>query len=74
VAILCLLTRVNDILAIAPGVSDPWKFAETLHIINMTLHYTMFFAAVIAAVECYKQLRRLFRVSSHAATAASTMV
>jgi len=74
VAILCLLTRVNDILAIAPGVSDPWKFAETLQIINMTLHYTMFFAAVIAAVECYKQLRRLFRVSSHAATAASTMV
>jgi hypothetical protein len=74
VAILCLLTRVNDILAIAPGVSDPWKFAETLRIINMTLHYTMLFAAVITAVECYKQLRRLFRVRSRGATAARTIV
>src|SRR5882762_1141881 len=26
VPILLLVTRVNDILAIAPGVSDPWKF------------------------------------------------
>ena len=74
VAILFLVTRVNDILVIAPGVSDPWKFEETLRIINMSLHYTMLFAAVITAVECCKQLRRLFRVSSRAATAASTVI
>ena len=74
VAILCLLTRVNDILAIAPGVSDPWKFAETLRIINMTLHYTMLFTALVGLVECFKQIRRLVRVRSSAATAASTSV
>jgi len=28
VAILYLVTRVNDILVIAPGVSDPWEFAK----------------------------------------------
>src|SRR3977135_2115371 len=36
---LYLVTRANDILVIAPGVSDPWKFAETLRIINTALHY-----------------------------------
>jgi len=45
VAILYLVTRVNDILVIAPGVSDPWEFAETLRIINMALHYTLLFSA-----------------------------
>src|SRR5229473_1515672 len=74
VAILLLVTRVNDILAIAPGVSDPWKFAETLRIINTTLHYTMLFSALVGVVECFKQIRRLLRVRSSAATAASTMV
>ena len=74
VAILCLVTRVNDILAIAPGVSDPWEFAETLRIINMTLHYTMLFSAFVGVVECFKQIRRLLRVRSSAATATSTMV
>src|SRR5882724_4851926 len=73
VVILCLVTRIDDILAIAPGVSDPWKFSETLHIMNMTLHYTVIFAAVISAVECYKHLRRLVRVRSGAATAASAV-
>ena len=74
VAILFLVTRVNDILAIAPGVSDPWEFAETLRIINMTLHYTMLFTAFIGLVECFKQIRRLVRVRSGAATAASTVI
>src|SRR5467141_2182620 len=74
VAILLLVTRVNDILAIAPGVSDPWKFAETLRIINTTLHYTMLFSALVGMVECFKQICRLVRVRSSAATAASTMV
>src|SRR5712692_4591404 len=74
VVILYLVTRVNDILVIAPGVSDPWGFAETLRIINMSLHYTMIFAAVMALVECFKQFRWLARVRSSAATAASTMI
>jgi hypothetical protein len=74
VAILLLVTRVNDILAIAPGVSDPWKFAETLRIINTALHYAMLFSALVGVVECFKQIRRLLRVRSSAATAASTMV
>jgi hypothetical protein len=74
VLILYLVTRVNDILVIAPGVSDPWKFAETLRIINMTLHYTMLFSALVGLVECYKQIRRLVRVRSSVAPAASTMV
>jgi len=74
VVILCLVTRANDILAIAPSVSDPWKFAETLRIINMTLHYTMLFSAFVGVVECFKQIRRLARVRSNAATAASTMI
>jgi len=73
VAILYLLTRVNDILAIAPEVSDPWKYAETLRIINMTLHYAMLFTALVGVVECFKQLRRLVRVRSSAGTAANTL-
>ena len=74
VVILYLVTRVNDILVMAPGVSDPWEFAETLRIINMSLHYTMIFAALMALVECFKQFRWLARVRSSAATAASTMI
>jgi hypothetical protein len=72
--ILYLVTRVNDILVITPGVSDPWKFAETLRIINMTLHYTLLFSALMALVECFKQMRRLVRVRSGTATAGSTMI
>jgi len=73
-AILYLVTRLNDTLVIAPGVSDPWEFAETLRIINMALHYTLLFSALMALVECFKQIRRLVRVRSGAATAASTVV
>jgi hypothetical protein len=72
--ILYLVTRVNDILVIAPGVSDPWKFAETVRIINMTLHYTLLFSALMALLECFKQMRRLVRVRSGTATAGSTMI
>ena len=73
VAILFLLTRVNAILTIAPEVSDPWRFAETLRIVNSTLHYTMLFSALVGVVECFKQLRRLVRVRGSAGTAANTM-
>ena len=71
---LYLVTRVNDILVIAPGVSDPWEFAEALRIINTALHYTLLFSAVMALVECFQQIRRLVRVRRSAAPAASTSV
>jgi len=74
VLMLYLVTRVNDILVIAPGVSDPWEFAETLRIINTALHYTLLFSALMALVEGFKQIRRLVRVRSGAATAVSTVV
>jgi hypothetical protein len=73
VVILYLLTRANEMLVLVPGVANAAPFAETLRIINMTLHYTMFFTAGITVVECYKQIRRVIRVSS-TAPAASTMV
>jgi hypothetical protein len=73
VLVLYLVTRVNDILVVAPGVSDPWEFAETLRIINMALHYALLFSALMALVECFKQIRRLVRVRSSAATASSTV-
>jgi len=73
-SILYLMTRVNDILVIAPGVSDPWKLAEPLRILNMILHFAMLFSALMTLVECFKQIRRLVRVRSSAATPASTMI
>lgn len=72
VLVLYLVTRVSDILVIAPGVSNPWEFAETLRIINTALHYTLIFSAVMALVECFQQIRRLVRVRRSAAPAAST--
>lgn len=72
--VLYLVTRVSDILVVAPGVSDPWEFAETLRIINMALHYTLLFSALMALVECFKQIRQLVRVRSSAAAASSTVV
>jgi hypothetical protein len=74
VLVLYLVTRVNDILVVAPGVSNPWEFAETLRIINMALHYALLFSALMALVECFKQIRRLVRVRSSTATASSTVV
>jgi hypothetical protein len=74
VLVLYLVTRVNDILVVAPGVSDPWEFAESLRIINMALHYTLLFSALMALVECFKQVRQLVRVRSNAARAAGTMI
>jgi hypothetical protein len=41
---------------------------------NKALHYTMIFSAFTALLECYKQIRRLFRIGRNPATAASTMV
>lgn len=74
VLVLYLVTRVNDILVVAPGVSNPWEFAETLRIINMALHYALLFSALMALVECFKQIRRLVGVRSSAATASTPVV
>jgi hypothetical protein len=67
-----MLTRANELLVLVPGIADSAKFGDTLRTINVTLHYTMIFTAIITAVEGYKQLRRLFRIGSNAATSAST--
>jgi hypothetical protein len=74
IVILYLLTRTNQILVLVPGIADGAEFAETLRIVNMTLHYTMIFTAILTAAECVKQIRRLFRLGRTPATAASTMV
>lgn len=60
------LIRADDLLAIAPGTTDPWKFSEPLHIVNLTLHYVMIFAAAITVFECFQMIRRLIRVRNPA--------
>jgi hypothetical protein len=72
VVVLYLLSRADGIFMLAPGVADAAKFAEPLRIINITLHYTMFFVAIMTAVECFKQIRLLFRGSRHAGIAVSS--
>jgi len=59
VLVLYLVTRVDDILVVSPGVSNPWEFAETVRIINTALHYALLFSALMALVECFKQILRL---------------
>ena len=72
--ILYFVTRVHEILVLMPGTTNSGGFAEPLRIVNMTLHYSMILTAVIVATECYKQLRRLFRLSRVPATASSTPI
>jgi hypothetical protein len=72
--VLYMLTRVNELFVLAPGIVDAAKFAETLRIVNMALHYVMIFTAILTVVECIKQIIRLIRIGRHPATAASTMV
>jgi hypothetical protein len=74
VIVLYMLTRVNELLVLVPGIADAAKFAETLRIINLTLHYTVIFTAILTVVECIKQILRLIRIGRHPATAASTIV
>ena len=73
VVIFYLLTRANELLVLTPGTAEAGKFAEPLHIVNMTLHYTLLFAAVVTIVECSKQLWRLLRLVRKPATAAGTL-
>ena len=72
VIVLYLLSRADGIFMLTPGVADAAKFAETLRIVNITLHYTMFFTAIMTAVECFKQIRLLFRGRRHARIAVSS--
>jgi hypothetical protein len=61
VVVLYLLSRADGILMVVPGIADAAEFAEALRIANISLHYTMLFTAIMAAVECLKQIRSLFR-------------
>jgi hypothetical protein len=61
VVVLYLLSRADGIFMLVPGIADPAEFAEVLHIVNIALHYTMFFAAMMTVAECLKQIRLLFR-------------
>ncbi|HEX4646524.1 MAG TPA: hypothetical protein VH598_13050, partial [Verrucomicrobiae bacterium] len=60
--VLYFLFRVSEILVLAPGVADATKFIETLRLVNLILHYGFVFAAATCVIECFKQIRRLFRV------------
>jgi hypothetical protein len=72
VVVLYLLSRANGTFMLAPGIADAAKFAEALRIVNITLHYSMFLAAIITAVECFKQIRLLFRGRRNAGMAVSS--
>jgi hypothetical protein len=56
------LFRVSEILVLAPSVANASKFIEPLRIVNLTLHYCFLFGAAAGVFECFKQIRRLFRV------------
>jgi hypothetical protein len=71
VVVLYLLTRGSEMFVSTPGIADTPSFAETLKIINMSLHYSLIFAALLTIVECYKQLRRLIRLGRNPAAASS---
>lgn len=70
--VLYLLSRADGILMLAPGIAEAAKLAEPLRIVNMTLHYTMFFTAIFAALECFKQMWLLFRGRRNAGMAVSS--
>jgi hypothetical protein len=60
--LLYLLASAHDLLVIAPTVQNAARFLDPLRIVNQVLHYTLLFAMIITAVECFKQVRRLFRI------------
>jgi hypothetical protein len=74
VVVLYLLSRADGIFMLVPGIADPAEFAEALSIANMALHYTMIFTAIMTAVECFKQIRLLFRGRRNAGMAVSSSV
>ena len=71
-AVLYILSRADGLFMLAPGIAEAAKFAEPLRIVNMTLHYTMFFTAIFAALECFKQMWLLFRGRRNAGMAVSS--
>jgi hypothetical protein len=65
--IFYFLFRAREILVLVPGVADSAKFIELLHIVNLILHYSFLFGAAVGIFECFKQIRRLYRVRHHPA-------
>jgi hypothetical protein len=72
VVVLYMLSRADGLFMLAPGVADAAKFGEALRIVNISLHYVMLFTAVMAAVECFKQIWLLLRGRRHAGMAVSS--
>jgi hypothetical protein len=60
--IIYFLSRASDIFVLVPVSADSEKLIQTLHIVNLILHYSFFFVAFISIFESLKQTRRLFRV------------
>jgi hypothetical protein len=56
------LIRANELLVLNPGTADAAKFSEPLHIVNLTLHYSLILAAAITAFESLQMIRRLIRI------------
>jgi hypothetical protein len=56
------LSRASEIFVLVPGSADSEKLIQTLHIVNLVLHYSFFFVAFVGVFESVKQIRRLFRV------------
>ncbi len=74
VVVLYMLSRADGILMLAPGIADAAKFAEALRVVNISLHYTFFFTAILTAAECFKQIWLLFRGRRNAGMAISSSV
>jgi hypothetical protein len=55
------LSRASGIFVLVPGSADSEKLIQTLHIVNLVLHYSFFFVAFVGVFEGFKQIRRLIR-------------
>lgn len=72
--VLYMLSRADGLLTLATGIAYAAKLAEPLRIVNITLHYTMFFTAIFATLECFKQIWLLFRGRGNAGMAVSSLM
>jgi hypothetical protein len=70
--VLYMLSRADGLFMLVPGIADRAKFGEALRIVNISLHCVMLFTAVMAAVECFKQIWLLLRGRRHAGMAVSS--
>jgi hypothetical protein len=55
------LSRASGVFVLVPGSADSEKLIQTLHIVNLVLHYSFFFVAFVGVFEGFKQIRRLIR-------------